>query len=217
MSFNQLSRKGKGKAMKHIFNGFIMLLSFYIVLLTVNGQVTLSNYFVLILLEWLLLLVGNPLIRQGVFGPFYKKGSLGEEDGPYGMIHIKTIEKDLTKITDEGFKQLIIDLYQNKGYKMEYLLEDDLGTYLMVRRNKELLAIGISYQSEGEEVAWKEMTEAVHAKMKAYKANRGMVITNSRFQNYHIKEARPRRTELMDIDLLIPFVKEGILLSRKNH
>lgn len=203
--------------MRYIFNGFIILFSFYIILLTVNGQATLSTYIILILLEWFLILIGKPLVRQGVFCNFYKKGSLGKEDGPYGTIHIKTIEKDLTKISYEGFKQLILDLYQAKGYKVEEFLESDSGTYLMVRRNKELLAVGMSYQSGAEEVAWKEMTAAVYDKMKVYKATKGIVITNSKFENYHIKEARPRHTQLMDRDLLVPFVKEGILLSRKNH
>lgn len=203
--------------MKYIFNGFIMLFSFYIILLTFNEQTTLLTYFILILLEWLLILVGKPLIRQGVFGNFYRKGSLGKEDGPYGTIHIKTIEKDLNKISAQGFEQLIIDLYQAKGYEVEGILGQASGTYLLAKRKKELIAICIKYQAEAEEVSWKEMTEAVYEEMKAYKATRGIVITNSKFQNYHIKEARPRRTQLMDRDLLIPFVKEGILLSRKNN
>lgn len=202
--------------MRYIFNGFIMLFSFYIIFLIFNGQANLFTYLTLIILEWLFILVGKPVVRQSVFSRFYRKGSLGEEDGPYGKIHIRSIKEDLDKIGVEGFKQLIADLYEAKGYEVECLLEEEIGSYLLARRKKERIIIGVKYKAEAEEVAWKEMTEAVSRQMQQAEATRGIVITNSRFQNYHIKEARPKRTQLMDYDLLVPFVKEGILLSRKN-
>lgn len=202
--------------MKYIFNGFIMLFSFYIIFLIFNGQASPLTYFTLILLEWLFILVGKPIVRQSVFSPFYRKGSLGEEGGPYGKIHIKSIKEDLNKIGVEGLKQLIVDLYEAKGYEVACILEEETGSYLLARRKKERVVIGVKYKAETEEVAWKEMTEAVSEQMQEAEATRGIVITNSKFQNYHIKEARPKRTQLMDYDLLVPFVKEGILLSRKN-
>ncbi len=204
--------------MKYIFNGLIILFSSYIILLIFKEQATPLTCFILILLEWLLILLGKPLIRQSTFSGLYRKGSFGEENGPYGEIHIKSIEEDLNKIGDKGFEKLIADLYQTKGYEVECIPEEDeVGIHLVAKRKKEVIAICIKYKADIDGVSWKETTQKVYEDMKIYKANKGIVITNSKFQNYDIKEARPKHTQLMDYHLLVPFIKEGILISMKNN
>ncbi|ADZ82728.1 restriction endonuclease [Cellulosilyticum lentocellum] len=203
--------------MKYIFNGLIMLFSFYIALLIFKGEANTLTYFTLIFIEWVLMLIGKPFLRQSTFSRLYKKGSLGDERGPYGKIHMNSIEEDLNKVEAKDFDKLIADLYQTKGYEVECIPKSEqMGINLIARRRKEVVVICTKYRTEIDADSWKEAVQGVSENMKHYKANRGIVITNSKFNNYDIKEARPKHTQLIDYHLLVPLIKEGMLINLKN-
>lgn len=204
--------------MKYIFNALIMLFSFYIALLIFKGEANTLTYFTLIFIEWVLILIGKPFLRQSTFSRLYKKGSFGDERQAYGKIHMNSIQEDLNKVEAKDFEKLIADLYQTKGYKVECIPKtEQMGINLIARRKKEVVAICTKYRTEIDAGSCKEAVQGVYENMKLYKANKGIVITNSKFNNYDIKEARPKHTQLMDYHLLVPLIKEGILIKLKSN
>lgn len=183
-----------------ILNAVIVVFSLCIALIMGMCHMSLSLYFTLLLIEYLIILVSNATFREATRRFFIRKGSFGKKNHYYEAIHLETLVSDLEKMEPDAFKYFIRDVFRYEGYdaKMTPNNTKDLGADIIAKKGKEVIAIQVKHRNHEEWFVDNDAVQKVVASRAVYKANHSMVVTNGIFTENALAQALPNHTLMID-------------------
>ena len=114
--------------------------------------------------------------------------------------------KDIDLMSGYEFEYFLKKLFNKMGYNVENTkLSGDQGADLVVKKFSEKIVI--QAKRFNDKVSNKAIQEVV-ASIRHYRADRGMVVTNSEFTASAIQLAKSNRIELIDRDKLQNFIEK---------
>ena len=114
--------------------------------------------------------------------------------------------KDIDLMSGYEFEYFLKNLFNKMGYNVENTqLSGDQGADLVVKKFSEKIVI--QAKRFNDKVSNKAIQEVV-ASIRHYRADRGMVVTNSEFTASAIQLAKSNRIELIDRDKLQNFIEK---------
>jgi len=195
--FNRGKKKYKRKTFKYKLKKFFILFSFLIILILIS-IVSIKFDFININLpyEKILLWASIPLTITLII--------------IISVFIIKKISKsklascgidEVDKMSGEQFEDFLESLFRRKGYKVDNVpLTRDFGADLVVRKGNKKIAIQAKRYSDN--VSLDAVQEIIGA-LAYYKANEGMVVTNSHYTKSAIELAEVNSIKLWDREQLI--------------
>ena len=197
--------------MKYIVNAVITLFSLCIVFLITMRSIGIGAYFLLILLEYILILLLRPELRKATKQFFIKRGSFGEKDGLYGVIHLESFMEDVEKLSPKAFEDFVKEVFVKLGYKVKILEENrELGGDLLLKKDKDVFVVKLRHCESKAEKVENSVVQEVSAAMAVYKANRSMVVCNGSFTDHAYKQASYTKTDMIDSYQLLNLFRKAI-------
>ena len=194
--------------MKYIVNAVITLFSLCIVFLITMRSIGIGAYLLLILLEYILILCFKPEFRKATKQFFIKKGSFGEADALYGIIHLESFNDDVEKLSFEDF---VKEVFVKLGYKVKTLEENrELGADLLLKKEKDIFVVRLKHCDSKDASVDNRAVQEVCAAMSVHKTNRSMVICNGSFTEGAYKQASYTKTDMIDGHQLINLFRKVI-------
>ena len=203
------------KAFKYVFNILIVCLSLYAIALILSGRGSFAEYLTVIGIEWVLLMVGRPVLRQGTFSKLYKKGTFGSEEAPYGALTLKNLEKELEAIAPDAFVNLAGDVLESQGFEVEYTPDmEACGVDFIAKRNKTVMLVKAVHKNASGGKVDAGAVKLISECMKEYGANSHMIITTGKFSDEAIKSGQKLRTRLIGEPMFIEMTRHAICEMR---
>lgn len=185
--------------MKYIVNAVITLFSLCIVFLIMTRSIGIGAYLALILLEYILILCLKPAFRKATKQFFIKKGSFGEADDLYGIIHLESFKEDVEGLSSSAFEAFINEVFKKLGYKVKTIEDNrELGAELLLKKDKDTFVVKLNHCDSQAASVDHHAVQEVCAAMSVHKANRSMVICNGSFTEAAYKQASYTKTDMID-------------------
>ena len=191
--------------MKRFLNAIIILFSLYTVCTIIRGEQSLIFYLMLFLVEWLLIMVCNPMVRKVTFSKLYHSKSIGGENSPYGMIDYNNVEEVIASLSPEAFTELVKDVLKLKGYEVED--EGQLDNTLIA--SLEYRDITVKVKAKSEE-AWEVQADFIEEAISNSNTDSVMIVTNGRFNKESTKIARKMKVTLVNEARLITWIRQAL-------
>jgi len=203
--------------MKHIVNALILLFTVCIATLMWTDSINMGFYFILIAIDYGIILLLNADFRKALKRKFKKNKTFGSGDKVYGEIHLDSLKEDIEKIEPIAFEYFVGDLFARLGYKTKVTdPAKDFGGDVIARKGKDTTIIQVKHRDSSD---WKVNNEAVQqavSAMPVYKANQSMVVTNGTFTEHAYKQANFSHTLMIDGEQLFNLVRQVILQDKDN-
>ena len=193
----------EGDYMKRFLNAIIILFSLYTVFTIIRGEQSLIFYLMLFLVEWLLIMICNPMLRKVTFSKLYHSKSMGGENYPYGIIDYNNVEEIISSISPEAFIELVKDVLRLKGYKVEE--EGQLDDNFMASLDDRVVTVKVKVKSEE---TWEVQSDFIKEVVSNSIPYSVMIVTNGRFNKGSTKVARKMKVTLVNESRLITWIRE---------
>lgn len=204
--------------MKYIVNAVITLFSLCIVFLITMRSIGIGAYLLLILLEYILILCFKPEFRKATKQFFIKKGSFGEADALYGIIHLESFNDDVEKLSPSAFEEFVKEVFVKLGYKVKTLEENrELGADLLLKKEKDIFVVRLKHCDSKDASVDNRAVQEVCAAMSVHKTNRSMVICNGSFTEGAYKQASYTKTDMIDDQQLLNLFRKVIQEKAEAH
>ncbi len=207
--------------MKKFMNAIIILFSLYSVFLIIRGEQSLFFYLMLFLIEWVVIMICNPMLRKVTFSKLYHSKLIGDENAIYGSLNYNNVEEVIAGLSQTEFKELVKDILQMKGYDIDE--ESKFEDTILVTLGDKKYTVKIKAKSED---IWEVQPEFIEEAIKTFHIGDIMIITNGRFNKESIKKAKEAKVTLINEARFITWTREvlynaerenNIKSGRKNH